>query len=218
MPQTYRGTARNVIHQQKQTNSSFGGGSFGHTYDSLAFRLEQVDPDGNVTGFLQVRRTAKTIADIIADGDDVAVVGRLRRDHTLAPTKITNLRTGAVFPAPVNRWGWGVLAVLATGFILWGSGAGLQDSGVRVADTVTPHGPQVVLAPPAVCEVTTRLRDLGYLPREGSPYAGGALIDAIKRFQRAHNLPADGIAGPQTCQILGSDKAQPAGPRNRYQL
>ena len=59
--------------------------------------------------------------------------------------------------------------------------------------------------------LAARLRAFGDLPAgapapktaaDGTPIYEGALVDAVKSFQRRHNLEADGVIGPGTIQVL----------------
>jgi L,D-transpeptidase YcbB len=59
--------------------------------------------------------------------------------------------------------------------------------------------------------LAARLRAFGDLPAgapapktaaDGTPIYEGALVDAVKSFQRRHNLESDGVIGPGTIQVL----------------
>ncbi|MEL7608994.1 MAG: peptidoglycan-binding protein [Bacillota bacterium] len=61
-----------------------------------------------------------------------------------------------------------------------------------------------------VKELQDRLMDLGYLDLdESTMHFGSATADAVKRFQRQHNLQMDGIAGGETLRMINSDEAKP---------
>lgn len=55
-----------------------------------------------------------------------------------------------------------------------------------------------------------RLKDLGYYTSIVDGSYGSGTVNAVKAFQKQHNLDADGVAGSGTCSILFSDKAQKA--------
>jgi murein L,D-transpeptidase YcbB/YkuD len=65
--------------------------------------------------------------------------------------------------------------------------------------------------------LAARLRAFGDLPKDaaapepaqdGTPVYGGALVDALKRFQARHALEADGVIGPGTITALNVPAAQ----------
>lgn len=62
---------------------------------------------------------------------------------------------------------------------------------------------------PAVVPLEARLRELNYLPRDFVPdeYYGTETAQAVRNFQRRHQLTVDGIAGPQTQRVLYSSAA-----------
>ncbi len=53
-----------------------------------------------------------------------------------------------------------------------------------------------------------RLKDLGYLSGKADGMFGYGTEDALKAFQRANGLSADGVAGPKTLEKLNSSKAK----------
>lgn len=60
----------------------------------------------------------------------------------------------------------------------------------------------------AVTVLQTKLKELGFFPNavEVTGYYGGITVDAVKRFQQANSLGADGIAGPSTqARLFGAD-------------
>lgn len=50
--------------------------------------------------------------------------------------------------------------------------------------------------------VQVRLIELGYNPGPADGIRGAKTIEAIKQFQRDHNIPADGVVGQQTRNAL----------------
>lgn len=64
---------------------------------------------------------------------------------------------------------------------------------------------------PAVARLETRLRELNYVTSNfvADNYYGTDTAQAIRNFQRLNRLPVDGIAGPQTQQVLYSSNAIP---------
>ncbi|WP_062051737.1 peptidoglycan-binding protein [Bacillus sp. JCM 19034] len=54
----------------------------------------------------------------------------------------------------------------------------------------------------AVNELQSQLRSVGVFQREPTGYYGEITADAVRSFQRLHNLKVDGIAGPQTLKKL----------------
>jgi hypothetical protein len=79
----FRGIARNV--EQRLENG----------YTVLAFRIEQVDNEGNITGYVQVELRDPRIKGTLVDGDEVEVVGEIGKEGLLIPKKILNLKTNA---------------------------------------------------------------------------------------------------------------------------
>ena len=67
-----------------------------------------------------------------------------------------------------------------------------------------PAVPQTQLAPgatgPAVVALRDRLMRMGYLGRSNSGSYDAQMVEAVKRFQQAHGLVVDGVAGPGTLQ------------------
>jgi len=60
-----------------------------------------------------------------------------------------------------------------------------------------------------VQELQERLMRLGYLDiDESTQYFGPATEDAVRRFQRQHDLAQDGEAGPITLELIYSDEAK----------
>ncbi len=60
-----------------------------------------------------------------------------------------------------------------------------------------------------VQELQERLMELGYMDvDESTQLFGPATKHAVEYFQRQHNLQQDGIAGPQTLEMIFSDQAQ----------
>lgn len=60
----------------------------------------------------------------------------------------------------------------------------------------------------AVTALQTKLKELGFFPSavEVTGYYGGITVDAVKRFQQANSLGADGIAGPSTqARLFGTN-------------
>lgn len=58
------------------------------------------------------------------------------------------------------------------------------------------------------------LNSLGYNCGTADGILGNNTVNAIKKFQRAYGLSADGIAGPQTMSKINSVKNQPSGKTN----
>ena len=55
---------------------------------------------------------------------------------------------------------------------------------------------------PKVKDIQTALRNAGYNPGSVDGRMGRQTVDAVKAFQRTHNLPADGKVGKQTWELL----------------
>ncbi len=68
----------------------------------------------------------------------------------------------------------------------------------------------------AVQTMQLKLKSLGYFAGTGTGHFGAVTLDAVKRFQKAHGLAADGIAGPATRKMLFSNsvKKVPAPSKN----
>lgn len=60
----------------------------------------------------------------------------------------------------------------------------------------------------AVIALRNRMINMGYLPRSASASYDGALQSAVQRFQIAHNLEADGVAGPETIAAINVDPTE----------
>lgn len=61
-----------------------------------------------------------------------------------------------------------------------------------------------------VTQLQERLMSLGYLDiDEATDYYGPATAYAVSMFQRQHQLKQDGVAGPQTLDIIYTDAARP---------
>lgn len=61
-----------------------------------------------------------------------------------------------------------------------------------------------------VTQLQERLMSLGYLDiDEATDYYGPATAYAVSMFQRQHNLTQDGVAGPQTLEIIYTEAARP---------
>jgi peptidoglycan hydrolase-like protein with peptidoglycan-binding domain len=66
-----------------------------------------------------------------------------------------------------------------------------------------------------VVEMQKRLIELGYLNDRADGSFGPLTLKAVKDFQKANGLVADGICGPKTQSILYSNKAVPASNQSR---
>ena len=61
----------------------------------------------------------------------------------------------------------------------------------------------------SVADIQERLMDLGFMDyAEPTMYYGSITMEAVKMFQRQHELKEDGIIGPQTKELLFSDEAK----------
>jgi peptidoglycan hydrolase-like protein with peptidoglycan-binding domain len=60
----------------------------------------------------------------------------------------------------------------------------------------------------AVRQLQVELSALGYISFPDGKY-GPNTVSAVKKFQRANGLEEDGVAGPQTMDVLRSDRAVP---------
>jgi len=58
-----------------------------------------------------------------------------------------------------------------------------------------------------VVDLQMRLRDLGYFNYKVTGYFGAATQSAVRNFQERNGLYPDGTVGPQTAEVLYSDKA-----------
>lgn len=61
---------------------------------------------------------------------------------------------------------------------------------------------------PEVVALRNRLISMGYLPRSASASYDAALQLAVQRFQIAHNIESDGIAGPATIAAINIDPTE----------
>jgi hypothetical protein len=64
-------------------------------YTVLAFRIEQIDNEGNIVGYIQVELRDPRIKGTLVDGDEVEVVGEIGKEGILIPKKILNVKTKA---------------------------------------------------------------------------------------------------------------------------
>ncbi len=62
-----------------------------------------------------------------------------------------------------------------------------------------------------VKKMQQRLKELGYMSAGATGYFGSATYEAVQKFQSAHNLKSDGIAGTATQQALFATTAKAAG-------
>ena len=91
-----------------------------------------------------------------------------------------------------------------------------------VADPVTLNalkasvkGSPFIVRTERVKELQRQLHRLGLEPGMVDGRYGPLTTQAVKRFQEAHNLPADGIADPETLNRIKTQ--QPRNPRARAQ-
>ena len=131
----------------------------------------------------------------------------------------------------------GVSAVAVAAFLFLGPGSFLKDDLAKAAfanQTVpSPEPTQEAAATPEataeptpeptpdptlsegmhsekVTQLQERLMSLGYLDiDEATDYYGPATAYAVSMFQRQHNLKQDGVAGPQTLDIIYTEAARP---------
>ncbi|GAE26249.1 cell wall lytic activity [Halalkalibacter wakoensis JCM 9140] len=66
----------------------------------------------------------------------------------------------------------------------------------------------------AVTELQIALRAFGLFDRQPTGYFGEETAQAVRNFQRLHNLTADGIAGPKTMSKLAELKSTPKASPN----
>lgn len=64
-----------------------------------------------------------------------------------------------------------------------------------------------------VTNIQTRLKQWGYYTGSVDGVYGAKTAEAVKKFQRANGLTADGIAGPATLQKIGLPSGSQAGSR-----
>ena len=64
-------------------------------YTVLAFRIEQIDNEGNIVGYIQVELRDPRIKGTVVDGDEVEVIGEISKEGILIPKKILNVKTKA---------------------------------------------------------------------------------------------------------------------------
>lgn len=85
-----------------------------------------------------------------------------------------------------------------------------SDAARRAAITPTPaFTPTATPVLSDVHRLQARLKELGYYTDEVDGVTGPATRAAVRRFQAANGLGADGIAGPNTNAVLYSDAAKP---------
>ncbi|MBF8982432.1 peptidoglycan-binding protein [Lutibacter sp. B2] len=60
----------------------------------------------------------------------------------------------------------------------------------------------------SVVDLQNKLKEVGYFSGNSTGYFGSITQASVKKFQRDHNLVADGIAGRQTFSILNSKNGQ----------
>jgi peptidoglycan hydrolase-like protein with peptidoglycan-binding domain len=84
---------------------------------------------------------------------------------------------------------------------------GLGVNGIAGAQYLQPGGS------PAVRSVQRRLSRAGFSPGPADGRYGPLTAQAVKRFQHAHRLAADGIAGALTLHALGSRHPKGSSPR-----
>lgn len=89
----FRGIARNV--EQRLENG----------YTVLAFRIEQIDNEGNIIDYVQVELRDPRIKGTLVDGDEVEVVGKIGKEGILIPKKIFNLKTKAYISKSTSNIG-----------------------------------------------------------------------------------------------------------------
>ncbi len=91
------------------------------------------------------------------------------------------------------------------------SGAPLSSSGAKTrVKTLAPIDGVTIYAGSKgrlVGTMQSRLRELGYYSGSNTMVHDAATVSALKQFQRANGLTADGVAGPQTQAVLFSANA-----------
>ncbi|MFD8982445.1 peptidoglycan-binding protein [Streptomyces sp. NPDC059564] len=123
------------------------------------------------------------------------------------------------FPLPTTRTGRVLASAALAGLVLTGAAMSASAESVPPARHLTPHpewsiSPIVplTLRPGATGEAVTQLQDR--LAALGSPVTTTGVFDsattaAVKHFQKAHGLAADGIVGPKTRASLDHSPAIP---------
>lgn len=80
-------------------------------------------------------------------------------------------------------------------------------------NTPEPASMQIGFSGQEVRDVQRRLKELGYLTGSVDGDFGTATDKAVKAFQKANGLTADGKIGPKTLEVLNSSKAVKAGAK-----
>ena len=132
-----------------------------------------------------------------------------------APTRAPILRSGSrgeqVTLLQQRLIDLGYLTGTADGRVGAETSALLYSDAARRA-VVTPTPASTPTATPVLSDVhrlQARLKELGYYTDEVDGVTGPATRAAVRRFQAANGLGADGIAGPNTNAVLYSDAAKP---------
>ncbi|NET09666.1 MAG: hypothetical protein F6K16_34185 [Symploca sp. SIO2B6] len=95
------------------------------------------------------------------------------------------------------------------------SGDAIPSSGDTASEpeSSTDASPSLIVLGDQSDEIVTiqdRLKALGYFDANSTGYYGPITAAAVEEFQRVNGLTADGIAGPRTQSVLGSNSAIPA--------